>query len=341
MFEVTKWQLTSDVADLGNTVAVTEDNTDLTGGGAVTIVRFWNLVASRSIDGRFGRTPSWRACRSGQWPGRGWSWAMLEEFWSKEWPKRRYPFPWSEDWDDVRIWDRKTSRKRRWLSRSFGLEMSRRAMIIHTDPFWMLMCAEENCLSVGVGRLVEYGMKVFKKWSRTSSVNFWWWSVDHVTCLGGFANELAFCGRIAYRLLHFLGSADNCLIFSFNLSSDVITQPSLKFNNAMQKQRLQYDWNMLIGMYALFPIVTISIAAHLMRHILNVYLFSGTSCFSGALTSVGVASMYKPDFWLFCSQLVDVSWYTWRGLSLTGLKISFRFLVLSSHDHDHGSKIAH
>lgn len=53
---------------------------------------------------------------------------------------------------------------------------------------------------------------------------------------------------------------------------------------------------MLTGMYALFPIVTISIAAHLMRHILNVYLFSGTSCFSGALTSVGVASMYKPDF---------------------------------------------
>lgn len=40
MFEVTEWQLTSDVADLGNTVAVTEDNTDLTGGGAVTIVRF-------------------------------------------------------------------------------------------------------------------------------------------------------------------------------------------------------------------------------------------------------------------------------------------------------------
>jgi hypothetical protein len=76
-----------------------------------------------------------------------------------------------------------------------------------------------------------------KKRSRTSAVNFWWWSVDHVTCLGVFANELAFCGRIAYRLLHFLsGSADNCLIFSSHLSSAVITFSTNNANNALQKQ---------------------------------------------------------------------------------------------------------
>jgi hypothetical protein len=52
----------------------------------------------------------------------------------------------------------------------------------------MLVCAEEDCLSVGVGRLVEYGVKVFKKDRELLRETFGGGSVDHVTCLGVFAN---------------------------------------------------------------------------------------------------------------------------------------------------------
>lgn len=37
--------------------------------------------------------------------------------------------------------------------------------------------------------------------------------VDHVICLGVFANDSAFCGRILHRPLHFLVSSNKCSIF--------------------------------------------------------------------------------------------------------------------------------
>lgn len=156
----------------------------------------------------------------------------------------------------------------------------------------MLMYAEEDCLSVGVGRLVEYGMKDLKKRSRTSSVIFWRWSVDHVTCLGVFANELVFCGRIPYRLLHFL--AARIILFDFFFPSFFCCYHSL--NNTMSTMPCKEEQYI-----ANWYVCSVLSLYHLPRSSSDethpkCLLISGTSCFSGALTCVDVASMYKLDF---------------------------------------------